>query len=141
LDPDLGAALAGFVIGFALTLGGTYIAWRADQLRRAMRGREGSMLMSILSRMITIMVLAMWVGLLRQALAIIDNDGTVIARTILQVIASLMFLGAIVWALVQVRGFDNRTSDLEEEVRRVRDQPSRLKIELDQLDRILGGNS
>jgi uncharacterized membrane protein YidH (DUF202 family) len=106
-----------------------------------MKGREGQLLMNVLSRMTTMMVLAMWVGNFRQLLGVIDEAGTVGTRTVLQGLASFLFIGSIVWALMQVRGFNDRTTDLEEQVARNREENgkrlSRFQLELEQADRIL----
>lgn len=97
----------GLIVSVVIALGGTYVAIRARSLRIAMTGLDGGQLMAVLSRIIKVVVLAMWFGSLRILLRVIDDQGrdTGVAQTILSTISSVMVLGVLIWALIRVRNF------------------------------------
>lgn len=97
----------GLTISVLIALGGTYVAIRARALRIAMNGLDGGQLMAVLSRIIKVVVLAMWFGSLRLLLRVIDDQGrdTGVAQTLLSTVSSIMVLAVLAWALIRVRNF------------------------------------
>jgi DNA-binding phage protein len=133
---DNTAVGVGLIIGVGLALAGTYVAFRAQVLKDALDKQDGGLLMGVIARFIQMTVVAMWIGVIRTTLRLLDDQGTLGTQTVLQVLSTLLILGTIAWSFVQVRGWGARSEDHYESKQLQADMKARFKIELALIDRM-----